>query len=147
MSRSLGAERIVTMGNSAGGSGALLYGTLLGAERCLAFSPPLRFPRPTKVRERENTRTRLLSFREQGRIDWPDARATLEASPMKADIFFSDQIRRDKYQAETASGLPNVTLHAVSGVKGHTQVMKTLIEQGTFKALLDDVLGPVEAPA
>jgi hypothetical protein len=142
MSRSLGAARIVTMGNSAGAAGAMLYGTLMGAERCLAFAPPLRFPRKVIVGKHETARARLLAWREEGRIQWPDARTTLEGSAMRAEIFYGADIKKDVYHAEAVAGLPNVRLHAVSDVKTHPRVMKALMEQGLFKPVLDDAFGP-----
>ena len=147
ISRSLGAERIVTMGNSSGGSGALAYGPRLGAERCIAFSPVLQAWRTVYNETPTRPAARLVSLREEGRVEWPDARSFLSGSPMQADVYYSPTISRDRKQAELLKGLANVTLNPVDDVPAHTEVPVVMIQQGVFQGALDAALGPPGAPA
>jgi len=155
-------ERIVTVGTSAGGYGALAFGTLLGAEKVLSFAPQTviapeqiaamgdhRWDEPLQALARE----RALDPR------WTDLREALpreRRSDTRYEVYFAQHNSkpgmgpgRDRMHAERLREVPGVRLYRF-GRGGHL-VVRTLREAGALDKVLRRALlhggEPAAAPA
>lgn len=103
----LGARRIVCMGNSAGGSGALRYASSLGAERVLALVPITGGPEYTEAN---------APHLPPGGVEWWGDLVPLyrEGAGVRAHIVYGEGNAGDRQQCVRMAGLPGVTVEAVS---------------------------------
>lgn len=132
----LGARDIHTLGNSAGGLGAIAYGLDLRAKSILCFATPCYIkddagdwdPRAPVFAQR----LRALTTPEQR-----DFRARLEAmaDPPKVELWFGADAADDRRHAETLAGAPGVSLHPVAGMEGHGALFALAQEGGLGPAL------------
>ncbi|MBQ0930683.1 hypothetical protein [Ideonella alba] len=133
-----GCSDITFIGNSMGGFAALLFCSMIGRGRVIAFSPQS-FISPSK--------RRLHGDRRWGEVigaihahpaasdvydlkDW-----MLQACPdIQARVFYSDSDRLDVVHAQELSGFRNIALHGFRD-GGHTLVKK-LRDEGTLGRIL-----------
>lgn len=106
-----GAKRVVTVGNSSGGYGALLFGLLIDADEVHAFAPKTRLLEPEDFHDQEKL---LLVHRHMGRehpyldirklvLEGRGARTTLHIHYPNGDAVDAGQARR-------MADVPNVRL-------------------------------------
>ncbi|QLC25870.1 hypothetical protein HFP57_13115 [Parasphingopyxis algicola] len=115
----LGVERLYTLSSSGGGFGAMAYGLMLTAERCLCFSPVSRIggvaehdPRTPVIRERLE---RQCPPAEWDILDWIDR----TEHRMPISLYYGRDKAVDRFHAEHLAGQPDVNLFPVeSGGKG-----------------------------
>jgi len=101
----IGSRRVITVGSSMGAYAAILFGCLLGAERCLAFAPQtLLSPKLP------------LSPPPQVQLQAPDVRSYLLQSPAtRVAIFIGSFDLPDAYHAYRVADLPNVDVSVLPG--------------------------------
>jgi hypothetical protein len=137
---SLGSKKTVTVGNSGGGLGALHYGVLLDAADTITFGPTIDIPFSLTYAGRR-MKTRLIDFRDEGRIVWPDIPKLLADNPqVNSVVFYAEQNEIDRTHAELLKGLPNVTLSMVKDEDAHV-LLPTLAVQGRLEDALSKALG------
>jgi hypothetical protein len=117
-------ERLVTVGNSAGGYAALVFGTLLGAETALAFSPQTVLDLETWAAwEDFRWEKQLRPLVETGVLDgnWTDLRSALpdaRHADTRYEIFFDETHRLDRLHAERLADVEGTRLYRF-GRGGH----------------------------
>ncbi|MGP1282471.1 MAG: hypothetical protein ACTS1X_05800 [Parasphingopyxis sp.] len=115
----LGVERLYTLSTSGGGFGAMTYGLMLKAARCLCFSPVSRIagvaehdPRTPLIRERLE---RQIPPEEWDIIDWIGR----TEHRMPISLYYGRDRAVDRFHAERLAGQPHIDLVPVdSGGKG-----------------------------
>jgi hypothetical protein len=126
---SAGADRVVMLGASAGGYGALLFGALLGAE-VHAFSPE------TSVKGGDHR--------------YADLRPVLAAGGGDLHIYYAANVAAETAHAERIAGLPNVTLHPLQDPG--QGLFKSLQKDGWVRSLMHalaagtEILAPAPGP-
>lgn len=133
-----GTQRLLCLGTSAGGFGAIRYGLRLKAARIMAVSPPVSF---RVVDEFGDSRARMFVQRMYslfGKEEDLDLSRDVAAAGghSRLDVWFGAQSRTDAAHAQMLDGLPGVTLHPLEGNSEHT-VFPDIIENGGFEAFLD----------
>jgi pimeloyl-ACP methyl ester carboxylesterase len=134
-----GAERVVLVGNSAGGYAALLYAGLLGADAALAFSPRTFFSWPARLRRRDFRYRRdavRLTLRGHPRKRYRDLRDTPAAG--RSEIHHSTGDRLDTLHAQRMRGIPGYAVHPHAGGSHH--LVREMRDRGELGAVLSDVL-------
>jgi hypothetical protein len=135
------AERIVMIGNSAGGYAALLFGALLDCET-YSFSPQT-FIDPQMLREAEDHRwdEELRALLESGRFDrrYADLASVLAASKGSFDIYYGGLDKIDHRHVNNVAGIDQVTPHPIENC--YHRVVKHLRDTGW---LLSFLLGMAE---
>ena len=109
-----GVSQVATIGLSAGGYGAQLYGMTLDAAGALCFSPPSRLP---DLNDAMEPRGRALMNRVHriGPPEFPDLLPLLEQNPrFIVHAHYPSAAELDRIQAERLSGLRNVKLKPVN---------------------------------
>ena len=118
--RQVEASKVVTLGNSMGGTGALIFaGILANCSQAIAFCPQSSVNPDVAPFE-----TRWGEWRKSiEKWDFPDATATLEQG-VKYDIFYGEDDPLDLQHARRFSTLdrPNINLHMLSKC-GHDVAM------------------------
>jgi hypothetical protein len=139
--QALGAKSVHTLGNSAGGIGALSYGLDLGAASVLGFATPCDLSDSTGDWD---PRAPVFSERLRTLTPWAlrDFRSRLAASehPPRVDLWYGADNENDRRHAESMSHAPSVTLHPLAGVEGHGALF-ALAQQGGLSAALKEKLG------
>lgn len=128
-------RRTVTLGTSAGGYAAILFGLLLDADEVLAFAPQ------TRLTWRADSRTprrieKLHALAPPGAASL-DLRAMVEARaapPPRIRIYHSADDALDVRHARHLEGLANVELHPLR-LDGH-RIIPQLKRDGTLQRLL-----------
>ncbi|WP_396267810.1 hypothetical protein [Ideonella sp.] len=129
LQQALGCTKLLTLGSSAGGSGALSYGVKLGADKILAFSPvtavkasfyesrDLKAPDSERVVKRWRRLERLMKPADQF-----DCREVIQASGTKSRIrvHYPTGLYWDRMWGENLQGLPQVELFAHDDVAEHS---------------------------
>lgn len=133
-----GAKYVMTLGNSMGGYGAILYGALLGVDEVLAFAPTTY----------ANWKNRLKYWDHRGHFKYlknaivkPKKYYDLLNVPNidkpHIRIFFDTDYRTDKTHAEhLAKPLSNVTLERYHG--GKHKVIKNIKNAGDLSKIFGD---------
>jgi hypothetical protein len=138
----LKTRKTVTIGNSAGGFGALHYGALLGADASVVFAPPVNIPHTVEnLRKRARLRNALVEKRDEGAIQWPDLKVMYSENPnLRAHIFYGELNDLDRTHAESMAGVDNVKLTMIEGATSHG-LLGMVAEEGLLEdALYDAVL-------
>ncbi len=139
----LGATRIVTLGTSAGGFSAMLYGLHLKAHSVLAFGS---VTNATPEYLATDPRGRAVA-RRAARLVEP---RNLDVRPLLADpdcrtrvhLYFGAQMPVDTRNARHLEDFPTVRLHPEDGLDRH-QILRELVLRGRFQSLLRTALyGP-----
>lgn len=131
----LQTKRIFTFGTSAGGYGAIRYGLMLNAEAIICFST-------VTCIHPDEPRAKLLQKRilQICSLDEFDLRLNFqkyENSSTRVFMYYGDQMQQDRIQAEMLASVRNVTLHPVSGYKGHQSLARVVCEKGLFPTIAD----------
>lgn len=147
-----GASRIVTVGNSAGGYAALLFGNLVQATEVVAFGPQTFISAGLRVIHRDSRfsvplrRLRASRFYEPA---YADLRKVFEAqgnTSTRFTIHHSIDHRLDTLHARRMSGLPGVELKEHRCAK--RALVRELRDSGELKSVLEAALHPgAEAPS
>jgi pimeloyl-ACP methyl ester carboxylesterase len=131
-----GVSRVVAFGNSSGGFGALLFGSLLGVDRIVTFAPQTIMTRAFRARTAD-----FRWFREARsmRRKLPatailDVRSALMESRVPAEIYVSPQSFYDWRQARRLADLPNVTLHRRD--RGGHRLVKQMRDSGELQTIV-----------
>ena len=126
--RDLGGRRVVCIGNSAGGAGALRYARPLGADRVLALAPITGGPdfvrkvAPDLPPDGDTPWTDLVPlYRDDGRV--------------RVRILFGENNESDREQSLRMAGLPNVTVEAVPDWDSH-HLVGGLLRAGRLEHVL-----------
>jgi len=124
-----GWQQVTTVGTSAGGYAAILFGALIGAARIVAFSPQT-LVGPQAFRRFASTDSRKGDIDLKGR--YLDLAKVLEETGFAGmiDIYFGLQNKMDVLAAEWLQRFPNVKLHGVATAT-HNSAQK-LREEGRF---------------
>lgn len=137
----LDTKKTVTVGNSAGVFGALLFGARLPAELVLLFSGPSSLEIGLEETERQ-VYPRLFQLRAEGRIEWPDIRQTYAACDVPVQFYYGEQNRFDRTQAENLAGLRHVRLCPLPA-RSHF-VLDQLAASGELDKVFAAAAGPIE---
>jgi hypothetical protein len=137
-------DRLVTVGNSAGGYGALVFGTLLGADTVLAFGPQTVLDRETLNEMADHRWDYLLrplwekGALEQQWIDLRDALPQARVADTSYKIYF-DEKSPDRLHAERLRDLEGVRLYRF-GSGGHN-VVRSLRDNGALIRIVRAAVG------
>jgi len=132
-------ERVIVIGNSAGGYAALLFGMLMRADVVHAFSPQTEllepgygyFPAKLSAASRACTDRSLLDLRQvfTKRVPTPELRAT------RLYVHYSRYSRKDRHHAHRIEGLPGVDLvpyhnvtHGLAAALRHRGLLSPLLD-------------------
>lgn len=138
-----GAERVVTIGASAGGFGAILFGALIGADEVHAFSPQTFLDRRRRalLLDRSNpvqTAALHASSGSGGRFFDVKRVVADAAAPTCYVIHYPRYSRTDALHALRMRSLDGVTLRSYP-FRAHN-VAGRLRDQGTLPALLERII-------
>lgn len=140
-----GSARVVTSGNSAGGFGAILYGTLIGADVVHAFSPQTVLTRSARAAWLDLRWLRQMHA--VHRLDGvPPAQLDLRAfltgreRVPQIHLHYCDAHRLDRLHAERLGEVSNVRLHPHP--EGGHRLVTVLRDAGTLRSILEDALAP-----
>ena len=109
--------KIITVGNSAGGYAACLYGILLGAEQIFSFSGQFSLKDTAENTDELTEETKALPWFAQ----YCDLTDLIKDSASSVFFFYPDQAPQDKKQYPLVLDNPNVYMFAMKGkVHGNT---------------------------
>lgn len=132
------ARRVIYVGCSAGGYGALLHGALVGPDSVVAFSPQTFIDRWNRLRFADRRgRRRIPAFRKRfPRAPMQDLRPVLASHPgtTRYDLYHGS-IRLDRIHARRLEPLPGVRRHELP-VHKHL-VVKAMRESGELSQILE----------
>lgn len=135
MAANLGARRVLCVGMSAGGYGALSCAAALGAERVLAFSPAINLDAEFNTFLTWSEAAALLRrWRPDGEFDLRPRLARQGGDP-PALIVYGRQCWDDRFHVEYAADLPGLSFWPLEGFRGH-QSPTELVRRGEFGAVL-----------
>ncbi len=127
--RSRGLAKAYTIGNSGGGSGAMIYGSKLGARRVLAFSPPTDLSTSFMARHGDNRAQGIIHALNK-RLDGGqlNIRRHLEGLDRRSPIhaYYCAQSEGDRFQAENIAHLPEVSVHPIPQTDQHESIAGAL---------------------
>lgn len=145
-------DRLVTVGNSAGGYAAIAFGAMLGADVALAFSPQTVLDLCVWSQwEDRRWEKELRPLVDAGALDasWADLRSALPAARhagTRYEVYFDETDRLDRLHAERLAGLDGVRLYRF-GRGGH-MVSLALRRCGALDRLLRRAVDvPAASPA
>jgi pimeloyl-ACP methyl ester carboxylesterase len=134
-------DRLVTVGSSAGGYAALVFGTLLDADRVLCFAPQTTIDPDILSRMSDHRWTGLLRDLDATHgLDsrWTDLRRALREAHREADtkydLYFDHTFLADRLHAERLSEVDGVRLHGLQG-GGHA-IARTMRDTGQLERVL-----------
>jgi hypothetical protein len=133
--KDLGADTVHTVGNSAGGIGALSYGLDLGAKHIIGFSTPTLIASSTGQHDR-----RAMVFLERMLGGVPAARRDLRQRFLdtpdhgEVHLFYGQDMPEDRMHAQVLAGLPGVTLYPLPGLAGHGALFR-LAQAGHLRTI------------
>ncbi len=137
----LGADQVHTVGNSAGGIGAISMGIDLNAAQIIGFSAPASITRAAADMDR---RTKVFADRMLGNV--PEARRDLRARLMartdggQTHLFYGSDMPEDRMHAQTLMGVAGVTLYPLGGLAGHGALFR-LAQNGDLKKIFANRFG------
>lgn len=133
-------SRIVFVGQSAGGFGAMLFGALMGVDEVLAFSPQT-FLSPWWRRRHHDDRWPAEVARARHGAGWRlrnlDVRPGLRAAKgrVTVNLYYGDQNRLDEVHCRHLERLPGVQLHPVA--TGSHAVARRMRENATLREVVN----------
>jgi hypothetical protein len=139
-------ERLVMVGNSAGGYAALLFGTLLGADTVLGFAPQTVIELDVLAEMGDHRwDAQLQALVADGGLDprWTDLRRALPGArraETRYELYFDDSFRIDRLHAERLAGLEGAQLNRSDG--GAHGIAAEMRQSGELAAVLQRALGP-----
>jgi hypothetical protein len=139
----LRVERVVCIGNSAGGYAAMFYALEIGASGVLNLSggSNLELDFNTFLNRIDVAKELKQAFPELGL----DLRARYQAAARRpqAIVVYGEQAWDDRIQCEHMAGVPDVELMPLSGFGGHG-TLPELVRRGLFAPVLDRLVGAAE---
>jgi hypothetical protein len=131
----LGARRIVCIGNSAGGYGALRFGLDLGAARVACLSGPTIIDASLpRLRERRRKEGLAADDLDAGTLDLAALYGAAARRPSLRLVFGADNAG-DRAEAEGMAKVPDALLLPLDGVAAHG-ILPDLVARGGFEPLL-----------
>lgn len=135
-------RRLVIIGGSAGGFGAIHWGIELGADRVVTFAPPTNLE--NEFRERINDGRAKLMAKRLHRVIPPECRnlanhITAAGGSVPIHVVYGTQNVIDAGHALNLAGLPGVHLHP-EPTATHS-LLNTLITSGNFQRILAELVG------
>jgi pimeloyl-ACP methyl ester carboxylesterase len=138
-------ERLVVVGTSAGGYAALIFGSLLGADRVLCWGPQttldLEVLGQMDDHRWDDKIAPLMSDRHLDE-DWIDLRRALPGARIaqtRYELFFDDSYLLDRLHVERLSDVDGVQLRPVAG--GEHEVARQMRKTGELELVLRSALG------
>jgi tetratricopeptide (TPR) repeat protein len=134
----LGTKRLMTMGGSGGGPGAVSHGLALGAEAILGLSGI--YSGDARVRAQMNdTRARLVAYKAQrsagsAACHMPWHFEQTRHRP-RVHLYFGEDFPVDRANAELLAPFENVTLFPLQAPCGHLSAWRLLYERRLDKAI------------
>jgi hypothetical protein len=130
----LGAMMVHTIGNSAGGIGAVSYGLDLKARTVLGFSAPTALLNSTFEVDRRTVvfNTRMMKHVPEPRRDFR-ARTLASRGQTRIHLYYGEEMPEDRYHASALEGVPCVTMHPISGLAGHGALFRVAEQHGLRK--------------
>jgi hypothetical protein len=133
-------HELMTFGSSAGGYGAMLYGTHLGARRVLSIAGPGNLDPAFDRRVHSFSRVELLrEIEKTTSLDLTQIIPTF-ANPPRIDCYYALDCAEDAAQARHLASLRNVVLHPID--KGGHSVITLLHRDGLLQAIFDETFLP-----
>lgn len=135
--------RVVTTGNSAGGFGAIVYGTLIGAEEVHAFSPQTVLTRATRAAWLdarwlpEMHHVRRLRGLDPDLLDLDRFLSARDRLP-SIHVHYCEDHRLDRRHAERLRHVPRVRLHPYR--EGGHALVAVLRDAGELRSILEGAL-------
>ena len=133
-------KRLVTLGNSAGGYAAILFGALLGADRVTAFAPQVEVtrdvvkqyaaydsPPPAQFLDKNKAVPALDKFLE-GRAGLP-----------RIQVYYAADNRADSRGAARLAGFDRVELRPIAGTANHS-IAAELKRSGQLNGILEELI-------
>jgi len=139
-------ERLVMVGNSAGGYAALLFGSLLGADVVLAFAPQTVIDLQTLAgMDDHRWDEQLQELADSGDLDerFSDLQAALPAARRgrtRYELYYDETFDIDRRHAERIAAVEGVELHGIDG--GRHGVAREMRETGELDRVLQRALLP-----
>ena len=144
-----GAKRIVTLGSSAGGFGALLFGSMLDADLTIAFAPQTFMDRETRKEKGERRWGYQIETIYERTADPGLLNLRGVIAPRRAVVYMRRDCPADLAHAENLDGIKNVEINLIDGpafkcvgpgcmepCKGHDAAM-ALKEAGKIQRLIE----------
>jgi hypothetical protein len=135
-------QRLVLAGSSAGGYAAIVFGTLLGADVVLAFSPQTILDLDVLGRmgdHRWDERLEQLTSADQLDPSWIDLRKALPEArwceKTQYRVYFDEAQRADREHADRLRGLDDVRLYRFGG--GGHRVARHLRDSGALGRVIE----------
>jgi hypothetical protein len=145
-------ERLVTVGASAGGYAALVFGALLGADRVLAFAPQTTLDREVLAEMGDRRWDYLLEplyAKDALEARWVDLKTGLPGAlngHTRCSVYFDETVEGDRLHGERLAGIEGVRLYRF-GRGGHS-LTRHLRDRGVLERLLREALEvPAGAPS
>ncbi len=145
-------DRLVTVGNSAGGYAALVFGTLLGADAVLSFSPQTVLDGALLAEMGDHRWDDLLAplvrnnALESHWTDLRDALPSARCADTSYRVFYDETVPGDRAHAENLRGIEGLRLYRF-GHGGHT-LARCLRDCGALERILRSALElPLDEPA
>jgi pimeloyl-ACP methyl ester carboxylesterase len=138
-------ERLVVVGNSAGGYAALVFGTLLAADVVLAFSPQTVLDLDTLARIDDHRWDEMLQPLERDAafdrawVDLASALPTARHAETQYRVFFDDT-HLDRVHCERLTGIEGVRLLRFGG--GEHELARALRENGALARVVEHAIRP-----
>lgn len=133
----LGASRLVTIGNSAGGYAAILFGILAGADEVHAFAPKARILTAADFHDpRKLARLEAAMRTERPHRDLTALLREGRGASTAIHVHYPSGHAIDVAQAALFAGLPQVTLWEYPW-RRHT-VVKALAQRGVLKKIIEN---------
>ena len=122
-----------------GGYAAVRYGVDLGAERVIGIGAPTTLERDFiwRMGAGRAVINRLERYIPEMMVDLRPFLENNSGAP-RLDLYFGEDMGRDRAYAERLIDLPNVYLHPISGFPGH-DVSAQLLRSGQLATILSDL--------
>lgn len=139
------AQRVVVAGASAGGYAALIFGTLIGADLAIAFSPQTVLDLTALAQLRDHRwDEQIIQLAQAGALDddWIDLRQALppvRRSGTSYHVYFDALFESDRLHAERLSGLEGLRLFPLCG--GGHNVVYNLRNSGELEQIIAEAVG------
>lgn len=138
--KELGTSKVITMGASAGGFAAILYGSLLGVHRIIAFSPQTfmdRFHRTIYYDYRWKDRFQQIYAGNRSNRPFLDLKRIVRNYKGKVALFYDKKHRLDNIHARRIKGR-NIECFPSAG--GGHNLVKELRSVGKLEEYLEEVI-------
>jgi pimeloyl-ACP methyl ester carboxylesterase len=138
-------QRLVVVGNSAGGYAALVFGTLLGADLVLAFSPQTILNLESLAQmddHRWDDKIRALEDAAAFDPEWVDLSRALPAArhaETEYRVFFDDT-HMDRAHGERLGGIDGVRLFRFG--RGEHELVRQLRDVGALSRIIEQAIRP-----